>query len=57
MMHDVLASENIHVGQLVIPGAITPGHSTNDPGVLADTLWAMHAERGEFRVFAEALVS
>ena len=37
MLHDVLASENVHVGQLIIPGAITPGHPTNDPAVLADT--------------------
>ena len=55
MLHEVLASENVHVGQLIIPGAITPGHPTNDPAVLADTLWGMHIGRDTFRVFTEAL--
>jgi hypothetical protein len=55
MLHDVLASENVHVGQLIIPGAITPGHPTNDPAVLADTLWGMHTRRDTFHVFTEAL--
>ncbi len=55
MLHDVLAAERIHVGQLVIPGAITPGHPRNDPAVLADTLWAMHTDGGGFRGFAEDL--
>lgn len=55
MLHDVLASENVHVGQLIIPGAITPGHPTNDPAILADTLWGMHTRRDTFRVFTEAL--
>jgi len=55
MLHEVLADEGIHVGQLIIPGAITPGHPRNDPAVLADTLWTMHAERGAFRRFAEDL--
>jgi NAD(P)-dependent dehydrogenase (short-subunit alcohol dehydrogenase family) len=31
MLHDTLASEGIQVGQLVIPGAIRPGHPTHDP--------------------------
>jgi NADP-dependent 3-hydroxy acid dehydrogenase YdfG len=55
MLHEVLAVEGIHVGQLVIPGAITPGHPRNDPAVLADTLWAMHTDRGGFRRFADDL--
>jgi hypothetical protein len=49
----VLAPENIHVGQLIIPGAITPGHPKNDPDVLASALWAMHTARGGLCVFAE----
>lgn len=53
MIHEVLAPEGIHVGQLIIPGAITPGHPTHDPGVLAGRLWQMHTERSGFRVFAE----
>jgi NAD(P)-dependent dehydrogenase (short-subunit alcohol dehydrogenase family) len=40
---------------LVVPGAITPGHPTHDPDVLAERLWQMHTSRGEFRVFAEPL--
>jgi NADP-dependent 3-hydroxy acid dehydrogenase YdfG len=55
MLHDTLAAENVHVGQLIIPGAITPGHPTHDPDALASTLWAMHTGRREFRVFAEQL--
>ncbi|MBM7412500.1 short-subunit dehydrogenase [Clavibacter michiganensis] len=52
MIHEALAGDGIHVGQLIIPGAITPGHPTKDPMALADTLWAMHEERGDFRRFA-----
>jgi short-subunit dehydrogenase len=52
MIHEALAGDGIHVGQLIIPGAITPGHPTKDPQALADTLWAMHEERGDFRRFA-----
>ena len=52
MIHEALAGDGIHVGQLIIPGAITPGHPTKDPTALADTLWAMHEERGDFRRFA-----
>ncbi|MBF4622817.1 SDR family NAD(P)-dependent oxidoreductase [Clavibacter sp. VKM Ac-2872] len=52
MIHEALADDGIHVGQLIIPGAITPGHPKKDPKALADTLWSMHEERGEFRRFA-----
>ncbi|WP_454857113.1 SDR family NAD(P)-dependent oxidoreductase [Promicromonospora soli] len=55
MLHGVLAPENIHIGQLIIPGAIRPGHPTHDPAVLADTLWTIHVGRGEFRTFADQL--
>ena len=55
MLHETLASENVHVGQLIIPGAIRPGHPANDPDVLASTLWSMHTTRREFRVFSEEL--
>jgi short-subunit dehydrogenase len=53
MLHDSLREENIHVGQLIIPGAISAGHPRKDPSILADTLWAMHTERGDFRRFAD----
>jgi short-subunit dehydrogenase len=55
MLHDTLRPENIQVGQLIIPGAIEPGHPNKDPAVLADKLWHLHTHPDEFRVFAEAL--
>jgi NADP-dependent 3-hydroxy acid dehydrogenase YdfG len=55
MLHDTLADDGIQVAQLIVPGAIEPGHPRNDPGVLADTLWQLHADRAEFRVFAEQM--
>jgi NADP-dependent 3-hydroxy acid dehydrogenase YdfG len=55
MLHTALAADNVHVGQLIIPGGITPGHPTHDPDVLADRLWSMHATRDTFRVFAEPM--
>ena len=55
MLHTALAGENIHVGQLIIPGGITAGHPTHDPDVLADRLWTMHADRDTFRVFADPM--
>ncbi len=50
-----MAREGIHVGQLIIPGAITPGHPGTDPAVLADTLWSTHTRRSGFRTFADDL--
>jgi aryl-alcohol dehydrogenase-like predicted oxidoreductase/NADP-dependent 3-hydroxy acid dehydrogenase YdfG len=55
MLHTALAEENIHVGQLIIPRGITPGHPTHDPDVLADLLWTMHTGRDTLRVFAEPM--
>ena len=55
MLHTALAAENVHVGQLIIPGGITPGHPTHDPDVLAERLWIMHTSRDVFRVFAEPM--
>ncbi|MET8824488.1 SDR family NAD(P)-dependent oxidoreductase [Streptomyces sp. NPDC004610] len=55
LLHDTLAPEGIHVTQLVIPGAIVPGHPRRDPAVLADTLWSLHRERHGFRHFADDL--
>lgn len=52
MLHDSLASENIHVAQLIIPGAIAVGDEHTDPGPLADTLWSVHQLRGDFRSYA-----
>lgn len=55
MIHDELKADGIHVGQLIIPGAIVAGHERKDPKVLAEAIWQMHAARGEFRVFADDL--
>ncbi|MGW4563896.1 SDR family NAD(P)-dependent oxidoreductase [Streptomyces sp. NPDC004561] len=57
LLHERLAAEGIHVAQLVIPGAITPGHPRKDPDMLARTLWNMHRERRGFRHFADDLDS
>ncbi|SEG55444.1 Short-chain dehydrogenase [Actinacidiphila yanglinensis] len=55
MLYESLAPEGIHVGQLIIPGAITPEDPRKHPDVLAETLWSMHRSRAEFRHFAEPL--
>lgn len=55
MMHETLAPEDIHVAQLIIPGAIEEGSSEKDPQVLAELLWTIHAERGEFRTDAASM--
>ncbi|MDQ1050425.1 SDR family NAD(P)-dependent oxidoreductase [Streptomyces sp. V4I2] len=57
LLHDTLAPEGIHVAQLIIPGAIVPGHHRKDPAVLADTLWGIHRDRQGFRHFADDLDS
>ncbi|WP_324276775.1 SDR family NAD(P)-dependent oxidoreductase [Blastococcus brunescens] len=53
MLHEVLTPDGIHVGQLIIRGAIQSGHARTDPAALADTLWSMHTGRGAFRQFAD----
>jgi hypothetical protein len=55
MLHTALAADGVHVGQLIIPGGITPGHPTHDPDILAERLWTMHTARDTFRVFAEPM--
>ena len=55
LLHGALAPEGIHVGQLIIPLGIGGGDPAHEPEVLADTLWTMHAEKGDFRVYAAPL--
>ena len=55
LRHDTHAAEGVHVAQLVVPGAIVPGHPRKDPAVLADTLWGIHRDRHGFRHFADDL--
>lgn len=49
MLHDALKPANIHVGQLIIPGAIGGGDPLYAPGALAERLWSIHTRRGPFR--------
>lgn len=55
MLHDVLAPENIHAAQLIIPGAIRPDAEHSSPDALALRLYALHTERNGFRHYAEPL--
>ncbi|MGW0424791.1 SDR family NAD(P)-dependent oxidoreductase [Streptomyces sp. NPDC003015] len=55
MLHDTLASENIHAAQLIIPGAIRPDAEHSSPDVLAQRLYDLHAKRDGFRHYAEPL--
>ena len=49
MLHEALKPQDIHVGQLIIPGAIGGGDPLYAPDALAEQLWTIHAHRGEFR--------
>lgn len=55
MLYDALAPENIHVAQLIIPGAIRPDAEHSSPDVLAQRLYDIHHERNGFRHYAEPL--
>ena len=55
MLHETLQPEGIQVGQLIIPGAITPSHPTHDPDLLAGKLWELHTTPQLFRVYADEL--
>ncbi|SFH20615.1 SDR family NAD(P)-dependent oxidoreductase [Streptomyces mirabilis] len=55
MLHDVLAGENIHAAQLIVPGAISPESERSSPSVLAERLYALHTDRDGFRHYAEPM--
>jgi hypothetical protein len=55
LLHDALAPEGIHVAQLIIPRGIGGGEPSHEPEVLAETIWRMHADRGQFRTYAAEL--
>jgi NADP-dependent 3-hydroxy acid dehydrogenase YdfG len=55
LLHDALAPEGIHVGQLILPLGIGGGDPTHEPAAIADTIWKIHTERGDFRTFAAPL--
>ena len=55
LLHDVLRPEGIHVAQLIIPLGIGGGEPDHEPDALAQRLWELHVERGEFRTFVRPL--
>lgn len=55
LLHDALAPEGIHVGQLIIPRGIGGGEPSHEPTALAQRIWKIHRDRGEYRTFAADL--
>ncbi|OZD38967.1 dehydrogenase [Rhodococcus sp. 06-1477-1B] len=55
MLHSVLTPEGIHATQLIIPKGIGGGDPAHEPDALADRLWRLHRDRGDFRAFVAPL--
>lgn len=55
MLHAELAHEGIRVRQLIIPGAIEADHPDKNPASLADQLYQLHDQPGDYRVFATSM--
>jgi NADP-dependent 3-hydroxy acid dehydrogenase YdfG len=55
LLHDALVEENIHVGQLIIPLGIGGGDPDHEPEAIAERLWTIHSERGDFRTYVTPL--
>lgn len=55
LLHEALAPEGIYVGQLIIPLGIGGGDPDHEPDALAETLWRLHTEHGDFRHFVKPL--
>jgi NADP-dependent 3-hydroxy acid dehydrogenase YdfG len=55
MLHDALATEGIHVAQLIIPLGIGGGDPAHEPEALSETLWRIYSERKDFRTFVTPL--
>ncbi|MFV0287712.1 MAG: SDR family NAD(P)-dependent oxidoreductase [Demequina sp.] len=49
MLHEALSEEGIRVRQLVIPGAIPKLQLARGLDDVADRIWALHSEPGQFR--------
>lgn len=49
MLHDALADEGIRVAQLVIPGAIPKLQLEHGIDSVADRIWQLHEQPGDFR--------
>jgi len=55
LLHDAVAPDNVHVGQLIIPFGIDDGQDDHSGAAIAERLWSIHTGRGEFRTYAEPL--
>jgi NADP-dependent 3-hydroxy acid dehydrogenase YdfG len=55
MLHDTLSLQNIHVAQLIVPGAIRPDAEHSSPEALARRLYDIHTGRDGFRHYSEPL--
>ncbi len=55
LLHDAVADEHVHVGQLIIPFGIDDGQDDHSSAAVAERLWTIHSERGDFRTYAEPL--
>ncbi|WP_327726648.1 SDR family NAD(P)-dependent oxidoreductase [Streptomyces sp. NBC_00487] len=55
LLHDTLAPQNIHVAQLIVPGAIRPDAEHSSPDALARRLYDIHTERDGFRHYSDPL--
>lgn len=51
MLHDALAPVGIHVAQLIIPRGIGGGEPDHEPEALAETIFSLHRDRGQYRTF------
>jgi len=55
LLHDAVAAEQVHVAQLIIPFGIDDGQDEHSGAAIAERLWTIHTERGDFRTYAEPL--
>ncbi|AMM18895.1 dehydrogenase [Frondihabitans sp. PAMC 28766] len=55
LLHEAVAPENVHVAQLIIPRGIGGGEPSHEPTTIADRIWGIHADRGDFRTFVAPL--
>ena len=45
LLHEELKDQSIHVGQLIIGGAIDPDSEDKSPEALADMVWKLHSDK------------
>lgn len=51
MLHDALDGSGIHVAQLIIPRGIGGGDPDHEPEALAETIFSLHRDRGQYRTY------